>query len=128
MTLASDAHNWLDLHWFELEPGDATHYAFGYANIPEQNAIDGYAFSGADNGEYVLVIIGMSRTNGSYPIMRDSISHPQRHTAQYLAGKINGDVYTCMAVLLALSVLLDTNTNTYSAKKAMLRTREVLSE
>ena len=95
----------------------------------------GPMFSGVGDGsEYVQVLIRMPHWQGIYEVTESSVlicgkdDGFCRMHAQYLKGHMSdgGYLYTIVAVLLALSVLLEDPYDLEGACKAMLRAPEVL--
>lgn len=125
------------LRWYTLMPGDGTQYRFGFMRLDDNFRRDCGSrlkmFPGTSH-YHVLVVVAMYPKSGCYELsMRTLREIKEDHSlapgeASYLAGHAGCDKYTALAVVLALTVLIDDPYNVADACEAMLEAEELRHE
>jgi hypothetical protein len=118
------------IHNYMLQPGDGTCYRFSMQEIPECD--EGYVIeSGAGTGDYFMVYINMPGGSGVGCVMGYHLScfPEQLHQIGYWMshGFGNVNLYTLVAVMLAITVLRCNPEAITEAAENMLLAREVLA-
>jgi hypothetical protein len=109
---------------FRLEPGDMTSYKFSFIRLDRAGAV----YSGIEAGDgYVLLNVTMGKS-GSVIARIESLWEPILPYMGYLEGHgLKIDPYTRAAVVLAMSVLVDSPTSLDDAAKRMMFTPQFLA-
>jgi len=122
---------------YMIQPGDATRYTFSLTHLDSFD--DGIGFDedyiGIDNiqeciaginQDYVKLTVEMGDCCGTYEFRKESLRHPEEnHFFGYARNKFpHVDEYTLMAILLAVSVLVDEPDNLVKAAEKMLKVKE----
>ena len=116
---------------YMMMPGDGTKYRFGYSRVSMcDNPViigDGVTMNPSD---YIWFYVDMRGGCGVSIVHKSGVRQVARepHIIGYLQGKgmDNVDEYTLIAVLLALSVLIDEPSNLEDAAKKMLNAGHIL--
>lgn len=125
MVVMNNAYTVQKTVFYKIEPGDGTRYTFSITWL------DGDAhrvIGGIHSGEYMCLAIHMSGIRGSYEVRADSIRRPIPPYVDYFVNHAgnNLDRYTCAAVILAASVLVDESANIDRAAEKMLQAPQFL--
>lgn len=119
---------------YMFQPGDATRYTFslvrldsynqgiGLAKDGDYDTADVYGIVSGVSESYVMLIVHMPSSQGSYEFARTSLRQPwANYFHDYARSKMRQvDEYTLKAILLAVSVLVDEPDNLDEAGKKML--------
>lgn len=119
---------------YMFQPGDATRYTFslvrldsygqgiGMAKNGEYDIADIYGIIPGVSDDYVMLIVHMGKTSGSYEFMKHSLRRPyDQGFYGYAKSKLpHVDEYSLKTILLAVSILVDEPDNLDMAGKAML--------